>query len=141
MAITASENHASLAANQRPVSKGLNITLWVIQGLMGAMFIFAGVMKFVMSVEEMTKDMAMPGWFLHFIGVAELAGGLGLLLPGILKIRRGLTPLAAAGLTIIMVGAVVVTGISAPSNAVMPLVCGLLTAFIAYKRWPWLTHG
>ncbi len=86
--------------------------LWVVQGLLALLFVFAGGMKLVTPIEEMTKQMPpeMPiplsGSFLRFIGVAELLGGLGLVLPGLLRIRPGLTPLAAAGLVIIMAGAV-----------------------------------
>ena len=49
----------------------MNYALWIIQVLLGLLFVFAGSMKFIMTVEEMTKDVAMPGWFLHFIGVGE----------------------------------------------------------------------
>ena len=64
------------------------------------LFMFVGVMKFVMSIEEMTKQIALPGWFLHFIGASEILGAIGLVLPGILRIRIGLTPLAAAALVV-----------------------------------------
>ena len=114
----------------------MTYVLWTIQVLLGLLFVFAGSMKFIMTVEEMTKDIAMPGWFLHFIGVAEVLGGLGLVLPGLLRIRPGLTPLAAAGLTIIMVGATVISFIAGGATmALAPLVVGLLTAFVAYGRW------
>ena len=49
----------------------MNIALWVVQALLAALFLFAGGMKFVMSIEEMTKQVPLPGWFLHFIGVAK----------------------------------------------------------------------
>ena len=114
----------------------MTYVLWTIQVLLGLLFVFAGSMKFIMTVEEMTKDIAMPGWFLHFIGVAEVLGGLGLVLPGLLRIRPGLTPLAAAGLTIIMAGATVISFIAGGATmALAPLVVGLLTAFVAYGRW------
>ena len=86
----------------------MNIALWVVQALLAALFLFAGGMKFVMSVEEMTKQIPLPGWFLHFIGVCEILGALGLILPWLRRIRPGLTPLAAAGLVIIMIGATVI---------------------------------
>lgn len=115
----------------------MNVALWIIQVLAGLLFIFAGVMKFIMPVEEMTKQMpSMSGAFLHFIGGAEILGGLGLLLPGLLRVRPGLTPLAAAGLLIIMIGAVVVSfQIGGIAAAGIPLVVALLLAFIAYGRW------
>ena len=115
----------------------MNVALWIVQALLGALFVFAGVMKFVMSVDEMTKQMpGMPGWFLHFIGVAEVLGGLGLILPGLVRLRTGLTPLAAAGLVVIMIGATVISLKVAPAaQALLPLVVGLLAAFVAYGRW------
>jgi uncharacterized membrane protein YphA (DoxX/SURF4 family) len=115
----------------------MNIALWIVQVLLALLFLFAGGSKFVMSVEEMTKQMpSMPGWFLHFIGVVEVLGALGLILPGLFHVRPGLTPLAAAGLAIIMIGAVVITlMISDVAMALLPLVAGILCAFVAYGRW------
>src|SRR6267154_6581604 len=94
-------------ATDRP-DRGMNVVLWILQSLLAALFMFAGVMKFIMPIEEMTKQIALPGWFLHFIGVAEILGAIGLVLPGILRIRTGLTPLAAAALAVIMIGATAV---------------------------------
>jgi uncharacterized membrane protein YphA (DoxX/SURF4 family) len=114
----------------------MNMALWIVQALLALIFLFSGSMKFVMSVEEMTKQMPMPGWFLHFIGVCEILGALGLILPWLTRIRPGLTPLAAAGLVIIMIGATVITlMISDIAMALVPLVVGILCAFVAYGRW------
>jgi uncharacterized membrane protein YphA (DoxX/SURF4 family) len=115
----------------------MNVVLWILQLLLGALFVFSGVMKFVMSVEEMTQQMpSMPGWFLHFIGVCEILGGLGLILPGLVRVRTGLTPLAAACLVIIMIGATVITAMVGPvAMALLPAVVGLLLACVAYGRW------
>jgi DoxX-like protein len=89
-----------------------------------------------MPIEEMTKQLPMPGWFLRFIAVAEVLGALGLVLPGLLRIRPRLTPLAAAGLVVIMIGATVVSLMTGPPVlALIPLVVGLLAAFVAYGRW------
>ena len=113
----------------------MNVVLWIVQALLAALFVFSGVMKFVMSVEEMTKQIALPGAFLHFIGVAEIVGGLGLVLPGLFGIRPGLTPLAAAGLLVIMIGAVVISLQLGVAMAVLPFTVGVLTALVAYARW------
>jgi DoxX-like family len=110
--------------------------LWIVQGLLAALFLFAGVMKLVMPLEQLVGPVSLPGTFVRFIGLVEVLGAFGLILPSLLRIRPGLTPLAAAGLVIIMVGAVVITlmgGDLAP--AVIPLVVGLLAAFVAYGRW------
>ena len=73
------------------------------------MFLFAGVMMLVMPFEAMTAPVALPGPLLRFIDIAEVLGAAGLILPGLLRIRVELTALAAAGLAVIMVGAVVIT--------------------------------
>jgi len=112
--------------------------LWIVQGLLAVIFLFAGGSKFAMTVEEMNAQMKapLPGWFLHFIGACEVLGAIGLILPGFLHIRPGLTPLAAAGLVIIMIGATVVTIMGGDvALALIPLAVGLLAAFVVYKYW------
>ena len=114
----------------------MTYALWIVQGLLAALFLFAGGMKLILPLEKMTGPVELPGPFLRFIGVAEVLGALGLILPGLLRIQPGLTPLAAAGLVIIMLGATVITlagGDGLP--ALIPLVVGLLAAFVAYGRW------
>ncbi len=114
----------------------MNIVLWIIQVLLALLFLFAGGVKLVLPIEEMTKQMAMPGLFLRFLGVVEVLGGLGLILPGLFRIKTWLTPLAAAGLAIIMIGATVISlRIGPVGPALIPLVTGLLAAFVAYGRW------
>jgi hypothetical protein len=125
------------AAEAPPRRSALNIVLWVIQVLLALLFVWAGGMKLVLPLEKLAGPVELPGLFLRFIGVAELLGGLGLILPGLLRIRPALTPLAAAGLVIIMIGAVGITfagGLSA-GMALIPGVTGLLAAFVAYGRW------
>jgi hypothetical protein len=114
----------------------MTYALWVVQGLLALLFLFAGVMKLILPLEAMQGPVVLPGPFLRFIGVAEVLGALGLILPGLLHLRPGLTPLAAAGLVIIMIGATVVTvagGQLAP--ALLPAVVGLLAAVVAFGRW------
>ncbi len=114
----------------------MTYALWIVQVLLALLFLFAGGMKLVLPIEEMTKQMPMPGLFLRFIGVAEMLGAVGLILPGLLHIRPALIPLAAAGLVIIMIGATALTlAIGPVAPALMPLVVGLLAAFVAYGRW------
>lgn len=124
------------------MNKKTNVLLWVVQGLLAALFIFAGIMKFIMPVAAMQQGpIKFSGTFLHFIGICELLGGLGLILPGVTKIRPGLTPLAAAGLVIIMVGAVVTTVISGPvAPAIFPLVLGVLASLVVVGRFPRHAH-
>jgi uncharacterized membrane protein YphA (DoxX/SURF4 family) len=115
----------------------MNIALWIIQALLALLFLFAGSTKFLMSIEEMNKQspMALSGALIHFIGACEILGGLGLVLPSLLRIKPGLTPLAAACLIVIMIGAVVITVMGgAISGAIFPAVVGTLLAFVAYGR-------
>ena len=113
----------------------MNVALWIIQVLLAALFIFGGGMKLVLPLEKLTGPVALPGLFLRFIGVCELLGGLGLILPSLLRIRPGLTPLAAVGLVIIMIGATWITiSTGDVATAVVPFVVGILAAFIAYGR-------
>jgi uncharacterized membrane protein YphA (DoxX/SURF4 family) len=115
----------------------MNIALWIIQVLLALLFLFAGAMKLIMPIEEMTKQMpvAIPGLFLRFIGVCEVLGGLGLILPGLLRIKTWLTPLAAVSLVILMIGAMAFSLMIGVTAAIPALVTGLLAASVAYGRW------
>ena len=118
----------------------MNILLWILQILLALLFLFAGGTKFYYTYEQMKamgppNQVLPPAWFIHFIGVCEILGGLGLVLPGLLKIKQFLTPLAAIGLTIIMIGAVVITAMGPGFGPAVPaVVIGLLCAFVAYGR-------
>ena len=113
----------------------MNKTLWIVQALLAALFLFAGGTKFAMPAAELAKVSPFPLWFILFIGVCEVLGAIGLIVPAITRIRPSLTPLAAAGLTIIMIGAVVSTVAIAPvASAIFPFVAGVLAAFVAYGR-------
>jgi hypothetical protein len=114
----------------------MNKLLWVVQILLAFLFVFAGVTKFVMPAEQLTAQSSMSAGFLRFIGTMEVLGALGLILPWLLRIRPALTPLAAIGLAIIMVGAVVTTipmmGVAA---AIVPAVVFVLAVLVAWGRW------
>jgi hypothetical protein len=112
-----------------------NAVLWTIQAVLALLFLFAGGMKLVVPIEMLKGPVPLPGAFLRFIGVCEVSGALGLVLPGLFRIRTVLTPLAASGLVIIMIGATAVTligGMVAP--AAIPAVVGLLALTVAYGR-------
>lgn len=112
-----------------------SITLWIVQSLLAALFLFGGGFKLVMPVAALTGQLPVPGAFIRFIGVLEVSGALGLVLPGILRTHRYLTPLAAAGLVFIMCGAVGVTLVTAgAAAALMPVVVGVLLSGVAYGR-------
>ena len=119
-----------------PSPKTLNRALWTAQILVALLFLFAGSMKFIMPADKMQQGaVILPIAFIHFIGICECLGALGLILPGAFRVRTSLTPLAAAGLTIIMIGATVVTilGMSVAA-AMLPAVVGVITSWIAYAR-------
>lgn len=113
----------------------MTYALWIVQVLLALVFLFAGASKLIMPIEEMTRDIHLPGAFLRFIGVVEIIGAIGLILPSWLRMRPGLTPLAAAGLVVIMIGATILSLMLGVKMALAPFVVGLLAAFVAYGRW------
>jgi uncharacterized membrane protein YphA (DoxX/SURF4 family) len=114
----------------------MTYALWTVQVLLALVFLLAGGMKLAMPIEELTKQVPMSGAFLRFIAVAEVLGAIGLIVPSALRIQPWLTPLAAVGLIVIMIGATATSlqlmGVAA---ALIPLVVGLLALFVAYGRW------
>jgi hypothetical protein len=88
-----------------------------------------------MPVEMMTKEIHLPGLFLRSIGILEVLGALGIILPGLLKFMPELTSLSAGGLVVIMIGAASLTLTTAtPIGAVFPIIVGVLAAIVAYGR-------
>lgn len=120
----------------------MNTFLWVLQVALGFQFIFAGVMHFLLpdnlpAMMAWMPDLAAesPG-VSTFSGVVEILGGLGLILPGLFKIKTNLTPLAAAGLAVVMVGAAVWHIPRAEFvNVGMNIFLGVAMAFVAYQRF------
>jgi uncharacterized membrane protein YphA (DoxX/SURF4 family) len=125
----------------RATGRLMNYALWTIQVLLALVFLFAGGTKLILPIEVLTSmgspnQIALPGLFLRFIGAAEVLGAIGLILPRLLHVRPGLTPLAAAGLAIIMIGATALTLASGDVGpAVVPFIVGLLSTSLAYGRW------
>ena len=120
-----------------------NRLLWTLQILLAALYLFAGGFKVFASADAMQppngQPQPLPIWFLRMIGAFECLGALGLILPGLTGISRQLTPIAAAALAFIMVGAVVTTIPSMGAGpAVLPFVALLADAAVAYGRWNWL---
>ena len=116
-----------------------NALLWTVQALLAALFLFAGGTKLVMPIAALTQQSPLPGWLIRVVGVVEVLGALGLVLPGALRIRAWLTPVAAAGLAILMVGATAAT-LATPqqaSAAPIPMVVGLVALAVAYGRRAW----
>jgi len=119
--------------------KVLHIALWVAQILLAAAFGMAGVMKSTQPIADLAAQLVWPGAvpeaLVRFIGISELAGAIGLVLPAATRIQPGLTPLAALGLIVVMLlaaGFHVTRGelFALPIN----LALAALAAFIAWGR-------
>jgi uncharacterized membrane protein YphA (DoxX/SURF4 family) len=125
-------------SNQKS-SKALNITLWIAQSLLAAMFIMAGFTKVATPIDQLIVMMPwaadVPALLVKFIGVSELLGGLGLLLPSALRIKPNLTVLAARGLILIMIFAVAFH-VSRGEFSATPasIILGSIAAFISWGR-------
>jgi uncharacterized membrane protein YphA (DoxX/SURF4 family) len=120
----------------------MHTALWITQALLAIAFLVAGGTKLMKSHEQMKADPHMgyandySGGFLKFIGTAEVLGALGLVLPGLLGIAPGLTPLAALGLAIIMAGAIWTHVRRGEMGMVAPtLALAALALFVAYGRY------
>ena len=116
----------------------MNIVLWILQILLGLYFLAVGVMHFIVPPglpATMSWMYDLPSW-LHWIsGTAEILGGLGLILPGLFKIQTRLTPLAALGLALVMVGATIYHLTRGEvQNIALNLILVALLVFIYYGR-------
>ena len=117
----------------------MNIALWIVQVLLGGMFLMAGVMK-AFQYERAKASLFwvkdVPRGLVTFIGISELLGGLGLLLPAITGILPWLTPLAGAGLALVMVLAIGFHASRREAQAIgFNAVLLVLAAFVAYGRF------
>lgn len=133
---TASVSASALTAASK---RALRASLWVAQALLSAAFIMAGFMKATAPIAELATQMAWVNDFatpiVRFIGVAELLGGLGLLLPSITRIKPVLTPIAASGLLAVMVLAAGYHVAKGEAALIVPnILLGALAAFIAWGR-------
>jgi uncharacterized membrane protein YphA (DoxX/SURF4 family) len=129
----------TIASPRGAASHKLSATLWALQSLLALIFLFSGAMKLLASAEmmEVQSPLPLPLLLVRFIGTCEVAGALGLLLPGLLRVRPNLTPLAAAGLVALMIGATILTPIMIsrdPVMTVIPATIGAMAAFVAYGR-------
>ena len=120
-------------------NKKLNIALWVVQSLLAAMFLMSGVMKLTSPIETIAESLpwvtAVPVALVRFIGLSELTGALGLLLPSIFKIKPQLTVWAARGLIAIMVLASVFHASRGEFSTIgMNVVLMAIALFIAWGR-------
>ena len=125
---------------ERTPSKALNITLWIAQILLAGMFIMSGFLKAAQPVEELAKILPwaaqVPEGLVRFIGISEILGGLGLILPALLRIKPILTAWAAVGLAVIMLLAAAFHASRGENSAIgMNVILALLAAFVAWGRF------
>lgn len=131
----------SATATAAPTSgKGLNIALWVGQGLLAAAFAMAGIMKVTKPIAELGAQMGWVSWvppeLVRFIGASELLGAIGLIGPAVTRIKPGLTALAAVCLTLVMVLAAGAHVMHADFAHVAPsILLGSMAAFVAWGRF------
>jgi uncharacterized membrane protein YphA (DoxX/SURF4 family) len=124
-----------MESNEYKETKIKNYALWTVQWLLALLFLWAGGVKLVLPMEMLKGPVPLPGLFVRFIGVAETLGAIGLILPWLLRIRPVLTPIAAGGLVIIMIGATVITLIGGGgASALFPATVGILAVAVAYSR-------
>jgi uncharacterized membrane protein YphA (DoxX/SURF4 family) len=115
----------------------MRIVLWILQVLLAALYVWHGLLYVAPPAEmaEMINAMLAPG-LRTFIGVAELLAAVGLILPAATRILPWLTPLAAAGLMIVMASATVFhLSRGETANAIFAVVLFVLVTFVAYMRW------
>ena len=129
---------ATMAISQRRTvgTSKAGAALWAAQAILALVFLFAGGMKLAMPLEMLAQASPLPALFMKFIGLCEVTGAAGLILPGLLRIRTELTSLAASGLALIMIGATLSTlafGMGL-MMALLPLLVGLLSASVVYGR-------
>lgn len=126
-------------ARERP-GKALHVSLWIAQMILAAMFGMVGWLKASTPLDLLMKGMPLladlPGWLIRFIGLSELAGALGMLLPALTRIQPKLTALAGVALAIVMALAVAFHLLRGEAFAIgVPSVLGALAAFVAWGRY------
>jgi hypothetical protein len=111
--------------------------LWILQVLLALLFLFAASVKLLSPSDVLQQEFPLPEAFVRFIGVVETLGAIGLILPALLRILPLLTPLAAAGLVVVMLGATLLTPFFSDGQialALIPFSVGVLCALVAYGR-------
>lgn len=118
----------------------MNIALWVAQGLLAAMYLMAGTMKTFQTAKvrpTMTWTQGRSDAFIRFVGVSELLGALGLILPMVMGMVSWLTPIAAIGLSLIQLLAIFTEHLPKKEFKVIPANVVLLglSIFVIFGRW------
>ena len=115
----------------------MKIAVWIVSGLLAVAFLFAGLFKLLASTADLEASaQGVPVILLKIAGTAEVLGAIGLILPAATRVLPILTPLAAAGLTLVMIGATI-TNLIIGEYAIMvqTIVMGVLAAWVAWARF------
>jgi uncharacterized membrane protein YphA (DoxX/SURF4 family) len=127
----------AFAVIRRKTMNIMNIALWIVQILLALAFLLAGSMKVSQPIDKLKKNMnwTTPG-IVRLVGTLEILGSLGLILPAVTHILPWLTPVAAVGLVLTMIGAAIVhVRLKEFSGLAAPIVLLLLALFIVYGRF------
>ena len=122
-------------------SKIWSIFLWMAQILLALVFGYAGLIKTFLPIPELAAMLLWPGdtpfWLVRFIGVAEFAGALGVVLPSLTRILPGLTPLAALGFVLVQLLAIPFHAVRGELAMALPINLVLLgvSLFVLWGRW------
>jgi len=119
----------------------MNIALWIVQGLLAAMYLMAGILKTFQTAkakEQLPWAKGRSDGFVRFVGISELLGAFGMILPMVTGILPWLTPLAAVGLAIIQALAIFTEHLPKKEFNVIPMnvVLLALAVFVIIGRWP-----
>lgn len=119
----------------------MNTVLWITQGLLAVTFFYSGIMKSTRSEQWLithgqTGVVGLPAISIKLIGITELLGVLGLILPWALNMVRILTPISALGFALIMAFAAPIHyRLNEPKNVRVNVILFLLSAFVSYGRF------
>lgn len=119
-----------------------SIGLWVVQAFLACMFFYAGLMKTTQSPDALAANMGwhwattLPAWFIFFIGVMELLGAIGMVFPTATRILPWLTPLAAAGMVVVQIAAIILHGVRGETagTIVLNLILLIAALFVIWGR-------
>ena len=130
----------SAPSSTATLPKGLNVRLWVLQMLLACFFVMVGYSHALMPFDQIAQQATwmndVPRWLSLVIGYAEMAGGLGLIIPAATRIAPWLTPLAALGLATIMILAIPFHALKGEASVIwVPALIAVLAVFVAWGRW------
>jgi uncharacterized membrane protein YphA (DoxX/SURF4 family) len=115
----------------------MKITVWIVSALLALAFLGTGLVKLVMSTADLESMIeGVPVVLLRIAGVAEVLGAVGLIAPAATRLLPRLTPIAASGLVVTMIGATITNVIIGEyANVAQTVLLGALAGFVAWARF------